>query len=133
MVVLDSSAWLAHLFNEPGAEQVNSLFEANPDDVAISALSIAEVYGRLKALGAAEHWPETWATYTLLFSRVLAVDEAIAHKAIELRAAASKRVPVIDALIAATAVHHNGILVHRDPHFNAIPNQLLQQNQLPEK
>jgi len=133
MFLLDSSAWLAHLFDEPGAEQVTLLFENTPDDVVISALSIAEVYGRLKALGAEAHWEETWATYSMLFARVLAADEATAHLAIRLRSAATKRLPTIDGLIAATAAHHDLTLVHRDPHFAAIPDTLLQQIALPEK
>lgn len=48
--LLDSSAWLAHLFGESGAEQVNLLFDEPNNEVSISALSIPEVYGRLKAL-----------------------------------------------------------------------------------
>jgi predicted nucleic acid-binding protein len=133
MVLLDSSGWLAHLFKEPGSEQVTLLFETTPDEIVISALSIVEVYGRLKAVGAVEHWEETWATYSLLFSKVLAIYEVIAHQAVSLRAAASKRLPTIDGLIAATAVHYKCTLVHRDPHFAAIPNTLLEQVHLPEK
>jgi PIN domain nuclease of toxin-antitoxin system len=44
--LLDSSAWLAHLFGEPGMEDVNLLFSDSKDDVSISALSLPEVYGR---------------------------------------------------------------------------------------
>ncbi|MBX3055365.1 MAG: hypothetical protein KF770_02740 [Anaerolineae bacterium] len=41
------------------------------------------------------------------------------------------RLPAIDALIAAVAHHLS--LVHRDPHFAAIPHTLLPQMILPEK
>jgi predicted nucleic acid-binding protein len=133
MILLDSSAWLAHLFGEPGAEQVTLLFDNADDEVSISALSITEVYGRLKALGAEEHWQEVWNLYSLLFSNILAADEGIAHLAVSLRAAPSKRLPTIDGLIAATAARHEMTLVHRDPHFSAIPSGLLQQIQLADK
>ncbi len=46
---------------------------------------------------------------------------------------ATKRLPTIDALIAATAVQNKAVLVHRDPHFEAIPIEQLQQLKLPEK
>lgn len=133
MILLDSSAWLAHLFGEPGAEQVTLLFDNAEDEVTISALSITEVYGRLKALDAEEHWQEVWELYSLLFANILAADEAIAHLAVSLRAAATRRLPTIDGLIAATAAHHEMTLVHRDPHFSAIPSNLLRQTQLPDR
>ena len=39
----------------------------------------------------------------------------------DLREAASGRLPNADALIAATAVIVNGVLVHCDPNFDRIP------------
>ena len=131
--LLDSSAWLAHLFGESGVEQVTQLFDAPQNTVSISALSIPEVYARLKALGRETHWSEIWAIYAVLFTKVISADEAIAHQAIFIRTATPDRLPTIDGLIAATAAVQEATLVHRDPHLAAIPNQLLQQIQLPEK
>jgi predicted nucleic acid-binding protein len=39
----------------------------------------------------------------------------------------------MDLLIAATAAVRQAILVHRDPHFAAVPADLLQQETLPAK
>ena len=130
--LLDSSAWLAHLFGEPGVEQVNTLFDDPQVTVYLSALSIPEVYARLNALGRPEHWEEVWTTYSALFSKVLPVDEAVAHRAVRLRAATPQRLPTIDSLIAATAAIHQLTLVHRDPHMAAIPAGSLHQMRLPE-
>jgi len=47
--------------------------------------------------------------------------------AIKLRECATDRLPTIDSLIAATAAAHNAVLVHRDPHFTAIPAEMLKQ------
>lgn len=132
MVLLDSSAWLAHLFAEPGVEQINLLFDDPQNEVNISALSIPEVYGRIKAIGQEAHWPEVWQTYSVLFTKILSVDEAIAHRAIVLREAVPQRLPTMDGLIAATAAIHELTLVHRDSHFAAIPTNLLTQIHLPE-
>ncbi len=133
MVLLDSSAWLTHLFAESGVEQMNLLFDDLQNEIYIAALSIPEVYGRLKAIGRESYWPDVWRTYSELFNGVLSVNEAGAHQAILLRAAAPKRLPTMDGLIAATAIVHKLTLVHRDSHFAAIPANLLQQLYLPEK
>jgi predicted nucleic acid-binding protein len=39
----------------------------------------------------------------------------------------------MDTLIAATAILRAATLVHRDPHFTAIPPSMLKQEMLPPK
>lgn len=131
--LLDTSAWLAHLFGEPGAEAVNLLFEDPQNVVHVSILSLPEMYGRLKALDRQEQWPLVRDTYAGLFAKYLPVDEAIAAAAIELRGSTQPRLPTIDALIAATATVHGLTLVHRDPHLAAIAGASLSQVSLPDK
>lgn len=131
--LLDSSAWLAHLFGEPGVEQVNQLFEDPRSTIFVSALSLPEIYGRLSALGQSDHWQQVWITYASLFDKVLPADQAVAEEAIRLRADTSQRLPTIDALIAATAAAHRLTLVHRDPHMAAINVAWLDQLRLPDK
>jgi hypothetical protein len=131
--LLDSSAWLAHLLGEPGVDQVALLFDDPTVTIHVSVLSLLEMHGRLKALGQEARWPHVWATYSLLFERILPVSQAIAEQAIRLRSAASERVPTIDALIAGTAVVNRLTLVHRDPHFASIPTSALLQLPLPEE
>lgn len=131
--LLDTSAWLAHLFGEPGVEEVNLIFDDAQSEVFVSVLSLPEMYGRLKALDRQDQWPLVRDTYAELFARVLPVDESIAAAAIEFRSRAQPRLPTIDALIAATAHVHGLILVHRDLHLAAIPAKSLSQLILPDK
>ena len=131
MVLLDSSAWLAHLFGEPGMEEVNQIFEEESAEVSISTVSIPEVCARLTALGRQDRWPQVWAIYSDLFTRILPVDEAVAHEAVALREGSAVRLPTVDALIAATAAVHGLTLVHRDSHMTGIPADLLSQQVLP--
>lgn len=131
--LLDTSAWLAHLFGEPGVEEVSRIFEDAQSEVFVSVLSLPEMYGRLKALDRQDQWPLVRDTYAELFARVLPVDESIAAAAIDFRSSAQPRLPTIDALIAATARVHGLILVHRDPHLAAIPVKSLAQLTLPDK
>ncbi len=131
--LLDSSAWLAHLFGEPGVDEVNLLFDTPDAKVSISALSIPEVFVRLKSLDKQSHWPEIWQIYSELFSNVFPVEEDIAHQAVQLRAVTPERLPTICALIAATAFVKHLTLVHRDPHMTVIPFPDLRQQLLPDK
>lgn len=82
MFLLDSSAWLAHLFGEAGAEQVNLLFDVSDNEVSILAVSIPEVYGRLQALRIESRWPEVWDIYAALFAHILPADETVAYRAV---------------------------------------------------
>lgn len=131
--LLDTSAWLAHLFGESGVEEINLIFADPQNEVFVSALCLLEVYGRLRSLDKQEMFPQTQATYAALFSKVLPVDESVAQTAIDLRTNTQTRLPTIDALIAATAVVHKLTLVHRDPHLAAITSSRLRQMRLPDK
>lgn len=133
MFLLDSSAWLVHLLGEAGVEEVNALFDNPRQAIYISALSIPEIYSRLKSLHQETHWPEVWQTYQVLFTKTIPADETIARQAVTLKSVAPNRLPTIDGLIAATAIVHNLTLVHRDPHFAHIPFNLLSQMRLPPK
>lgn len=131
--LLDTSAWLTHLFGEAGAVEVRQIFNDPHSQVFVSALSLLEVYGRLKGLRREGHWPAIHKAYAAVFTKVLPVDEHIAAMAIQLRAATPARLPSIDGLIAATAVVNDLTLVHRDSHLLAIPAEVLRQTQLPDK
>jgi predicted nucleic acid-binding protein len=50
-----------------------------------------------------------------------------------LRHKATARVATVDALITATAAYRGAILVHRDPHFAALPVGRPMQETLPDK
>ena len=61
----------------------------------------------------------------------MGVTRRIAEVAMDLRAETPSRLPLIDAIIAATASHHGAVLVHRDPHFRSVPKARLNQISLP--
>lgn len=128
--ILDTSAWLAHLFREPGSEVVSTLLLDTSARVGVTALSIVEVHARIRAQGIEHRFLEVVEEYRGLFAQIVPVDEAVALRAVALRQAATARVPAIDVLIAATAAHHNAILVHRDAHFLSIAEEWLKQQHL---
>ncbi len=131
--LLDSSALLAHLFGEPGVNSVRKLFHDPQAVIELSVLSALELFTALNARGQGDRFEGIWGQYWQIVDGVRAVDEAVAAKAVDLRRAAGRRLPNGDALIAATAALAGATLVHRDPHFSAIPPALLQQIELPQK
>ena len=125
--LLDSSAFFAFFFGERGAGRVAALFQDSAAEIGVCALTAVELSARLKAAGRDEAFEEEWNAHLPLFSRVVACDLTLCLRAGELRRAAKERLPTIDALIAAGASLADATLVHRDPHFGAIPGHLLRQ------
>ena len=125
---------LAHYLAEPGAERVQALFE---DDAVLAGASILSLYEfelRLHQLGVDEATRIAELNrYRALLNDIVVVDEAVRSEAIRLRTGATAHVAAMDILIAATASLKNATLVHRDPHFTAIPPSLLKQEVLPAK
>ena len=131
--LLDSSAFFAFFFDEPGRQRVEELLREPAVKMGLSALTSVEFWARLRAEGRDMVFEQEWEDYPPLFERIVSVDLSLCLKAIELRRAATSRLPTIDSLIAAAAAKHDAVLVHRDPHFKCIPGHLLKQEILPEK
>lgn len=131
--LLDSSALLAYYFAEPGGSRVLELLSHKETDVAVSVLTMGEFWSRLRSERSPYQFAEEWGGVSELFTAIYPVTAEVVNKSLELRSAATGRLPYIDALIAATAASQDATLVHRDPHFLTIPADLLQQESLPGK
>jgi predicted nucleic acid-binding protein len=131
--LLDSSAFFAFFFDEPGRQRVEELLREPAVEMGLSVLTSVELWARLRAEGHDTVFEQEWEDYLPLFERIVSVDLPLCLKAVELRRAATARLPTIDSLIAAAAVEYDAVLVHRDPHFTSIPSHLLKQELLPEK
>ena len=55
-----------------------------------------------------------------MFSAVVPIDERIARRAIILGVEGQSRIPLANAMIAAAAQSLDAVLVHRDPHSEAL-------------
>ncbi len=120
LFLLDTSAVLAHAFSEPGQEELIDLLGGG--EALIAAPSIPEFAARLRALGNSRDRVETaWRAYRAMFAEVVAIDENVARLAWTLREEAQERIPLVDALIASAALVRGATLVHRDPHFESLP------------
>ena len=129
--LLDTSALLAHHRQERGWEMVQAVFEDNEAEIIVASVSLPEFGRRLRDLGASETVAqETLTSYQLLCTAVAPVDAAVAFAALVIGWRTPRRLPLVDALIAAVAQVRDAMLVHRDEHMRAIPPELLRQNDL---
>jgi len=125
---------MAHFLNEPGWEIVDQLLAAEAGQVFINAVAWLEFQVCLQEVAPDRAKRErALQIYAELLDEALPVTRDAAAAAFALRAAATNRLPNSDALMAATAKLQGAMLVHRDPHFAAIPAKLLKQIVLPPK
>lgn len=107
---------------EPDANVVHWIEETDESILFLSVLTIGEIRNGVDRLtpGKRRGRLESWLTIDLrarFRDRILPVDEAVAGRwgALSAFATASGRpVPVLDGLLAATAVHHDLMLVTRN-------------------
>lgn len=94
----------------------------------VSSVSLTEFARRLRELGATvDEARGTVKDYLELLDEVVPVDEGIALAAFDIGCSLAKRLPLVDALIAASARERGACLVHRDQHMAPIPADLVTQ------
>jgi len=132
-IVLDTSAVIALLCDEAGADVVESyLNRAKKGSIHLymSFATIAEIFssaikkeGKDKAelyLAIIKSWPATW---------IHSSDElCLSAGALK----AKYKMSFADTFIASTAIHYDALLVHKDPEFEAL-KAILQMEILPYK
>ncbi len=123
--VLDTSAWLTLIEDEVGAATVQSLLErAGSGDtrVFVSFMSFMEVF----YITVQEQDNEEAETRLRLMESLPIIrfesSRSLCMVAAELKA--KYRLSVADAWIAALAKENNAILVHKDPEFEQIENEV---------
>ncbi|HMP72603.1 MAG TPA: PIN domain-containing protein [Kiritimatiellia bacterium] len=132
--LLDTSAILTHLLDEPGSDDVADLLAQGPERVLLAAPTWVELDRRLRELIAENDERErVFNIYTKDLSRMAILDMKAIKAALLIQSKISQRIPMVDALIAGCASAHNATLVHRDPHFDTIPASQLKTLRLPDK
>jgi predicted nucleic acid-binding protein len=126
--LLDTSALIAHSRKEQGWVRVQELFEGTDSEILAASVSLTEFARRLRELGATvDEARRTVEDYLELLDEVVPVDEGIAFAAFDIGCSMAKRLPLVDALIAASARERGACLVHRDQHMAPIPAELMMQ------
>jgi len=123
--VLDTSAWLALIEDEPGADVVQNVLERAASGnvtVLVSFMSFMEVfYITLQEREIEEARTRLRAMESLPITRV---ESTVSLSITAGRLKAKHRMPVADAWIAALAQERDATLVHKDPEFERLEGQL---------
>lgn len=126
----DSSAIVAHALDLAGSKEVEALLQNGSNDIFFSVISLFELAGVLKQNGVSDKISAYWQIYRECAS-VISANAEIVQAAWLLRDSVGHRIPLGDAIIAATAQSCEAILVHRDQHLAQIPTTLIPQIRLP--
>ena len=126
----DTSALVVHALDLPGAAEVQSIMDQEEAGLFASALSLFELAGVLKRTGAGDRTEEFWRIYAEGLE-IVAADAPLTCSAWILREKVGQRIPIADAIIAASAQAVEATLVHRDVHLARIPESFLLQIHLP--
>ena len=123
--LLDTSALFAYTDNEEGSDLIADIFVATNDEkllVFVSAMTIMEMYYVTR-----QELGEEAAKEIVLMTRLLPVKELNLSAELILPAGDFKArygISVTDAWIAATAKVHNLMLIHKDPEFEPLKEEL---------
>ena len=128
MRLLDTSAVLAHFFQEPGGDIVDSLLREG--NVWLATPTLLEL--RVKLMNRTNP-DEIVEEYRQLSAGIVDVTVEVVRAAFSLRAATHGRLPLVDSMIAGAAKVRGFQLVHRDAHMARIPQDLLAHTILPAK
>ena len=119
--VLDTSAILTLIGDEAGADRVAELLRSEP--VVIPWLALLETYYISQQERGKAEADRRYALLKHLDATILwEVNEPALLTAARLKAV--HRMSLADAIIAAFAIQQNGILLHKDPEFEAIGSQV---------
>jgi predicted nucleic acid-binding protein len=119
---LDTSAILAYLLNEAGADEVRHILEAGEKgqlDVLASFMTFMEFLYRTWKLSGEAQAKRAYLMLRALPIREVPADESLLVTAARLKA--NHTMSVADAWIAATAVVTDSVLVHKDPEMDCLP------------
>ncbi len=130
--VFDTSAILAHYFEEPGADQVNALLAENAVEPGLPAVALLELKARLAAtVRDAAAAARAFQLYSEELIAPIPVTREIVARAEEILRRTDSPLTMTEAITAATARHEGALLVHRSPNLARIPGDLVRQCALP--
>ena len=127
MVLLDTSALLAHYYHENGEVAVEQLLQSGEAWVA------APTWLEMRINITAHNADAVVRAYQGIVAGTVDITREIAEAAFTIRTSSNQRIPAVDSLIAAAAFLRGFRLVHRDKHMARVPQHLVPQTILPPK
>lgn len=120
--VLDASALLAYIYDEPGADRVGEILQDEEARVYLNAATLGEVfYDLLQEEGKAAAL-EALARIRNIGIEIVPLDEELALRTAQLKS--SFGIPYVDGMAAATAEEYEATLVAVDPDFERVADRI---------
>lgn len=120
--VLDTSAILAYIEDEPGADTVQSIFDKDEDVLLPWPVLMEVFYMSMRERGQ----QETEIRFALLKRSPVIIlwdiDETLLLRAATIKA--KNKLSFADSMIASYTMQNDSILVHKDPQYEALPYQI---------
>ncbi len=127
--LLDTSALLTLIENEPGADRVEVILRT--EEVVIPCTALLEVYYVTRRRQGEAEADRRYAMLKVLNATILwELDEPTLLRAARIKS--TYRLSFADAIAAAMAAQNDAVLVHKDPQFDALVGQVRLEN-LPYK
>ena len=118
--VLDASALLAYIYDEPGADRVEAILKG--EEVHMSAATLGEVFYVVMQEEGKEAALQALARIRNIGISIVPLDEGLALSAANLKGFSG--IPYVDGMAAATALGYDATLVTLDPDFERLEGQI---------
>jgi len=115
--VVDSSAWLAYLADEPGAERFSAAIEES-DRLVVPVVCIFEVF----KVVARERGVDDALQAAALMQQARVIDLDANLALVAAKAALDHKLPLADSMVYATAMTVDGIVWTQDDDFEDLPD-----------
>ncbi len=115
--VVDSSAWLAYLADEPGAERFSAAIEET-DRLVVPVVCIFEVF----KVVARERGVDDALQAAALMQQARVIDLDANLALVAAKAALDHKLPLADSMVYATAMTVDGIVWTQDDDFEDLPD-----------
>ena len=120
--VLDASAILAYIYDEPGAERVKALFSGKGVKLYLNAATLGEVFYDLMKEEGKEAALRALALLRNVEIEIIPLDEELALSTADLKGFSG--IPYVDGMAAATALQYQATLVTVDPDFERLADRI---------
>jgi len=118
--VLDASALLAYIYDEPGADRVEAILKG--EEVYMSAATLGEVFYVVMQEEGKEAALQALARIRNIGISIVPLDEGLALSTANLKGFSG--IPYVDGMAAATALEYDATLVTLDPDFERLEGQI---------
>jgi predicted nucleic acid-binding protein len=120
--VLDASAMLAYIYDEPGADRVEAILTDAEAEVYMNAATLGEVFYDIMQEEGKEAALQALARIRNSGIKIIPLDEDLAISTANLKSFSG--IPYVDGMAAATALEHNATLTTLDPDFERLKGHI---------